>query len=400
MSIFKKFTIVVTFMLSFFPIYSHALNRDPIILVHGFTGWGRNEMLGFLYWGGLNDLQEDLKSLGNKVYTASVGPLSSNYDRAVELYAQIRGTCTDYGEVHSKKYGHTRFGRCYTIPLYDKWDENNKIHLIGHSQGGQTVRKLLSLLKEGSPEEIINNKNDVNDLFLGKKNWVTSITTISSPNNGTTLTNIMDAFIPTIQSVISYFGAIVGLGQNIVYDLKVEHWGLTKNKNESFTNYFNRVTNSSIFDTKDISKWDLSPEGARENNAKEITYSDVYYFTISTQSTFMTNPFNQCKFSFLNILDFPSSAIGCFTQNAPGKVAIDSKWLANDGIVNTYSMQAPFNAKKINYNGTAQKGLWNDMGIKEGWNHIDIIGAMPNILRPYSNVKSIYENQIDLLHNL
>src|SRR5210317_632181 len=32
-------------------------NRYPIVLLHGFTGWGRDEMAGFKYWGGITDLQ-------------------------------------------------------------------------------------------------------------------------------------------------------------------------------------------------------------------------------------------------------------------------------------------------------------------------------------------------------
>lgn len=36
-------------------------NNYPIILVNGFAGWGREEMLGVKYWGGVHDIQEDLK---------------------------------------------------------------------------------------------------------------------------------------------------------------------------------------------------------------------------------------------------------------------------------------------------------------------------------------------------
>ncbi len=36
-------------------------NHSPIFLLHGFTGWGREEALGFNYWGGLVDVQEHLK---------------------------------------------------------------------------------------------------------------------------------------------------------------------------------------------------------------------------------------------------------------------------------------------------------------------------------------------------
>ena len=29
-----------------------AANNDPIVLVHGFSGWGRDELLGYKHWGG------------------------------------------------------------------------------------------------------------------------------------------------------------------------------------------------------------------------------------------------------------------------------------------------------------------------------------------------------------
>ena len=39
-----------------------ASNRDPIILVHGFLGWGREEISEKKYWGGENDIQAYLRS--------------------------------------------------------------------------------------------------------------------------------------------------------------------------------------------------------------------------------------------------------------------------------------------------------------------------------------------------
>lgn len=66
-------------------------NNYPIVLVHGFMGFGRDELLGYKYWGGIVDVQEKLNDLGYKTYTATVGPVSSNWDRACELYAYIVG---------------------------------------------------------------------------------------------------------------------------------------------------------------------------------------------------------------------------------------------------------------------------------------------------------------------
>ena len=52
------------------------------------------------------DIQEYLKEQGFTVFTASYGPLSSNWDRAVELYYYIKGGMVDYGAVHAMRHGH------------------------------------------------------------------------------------------------------------------------------------------------------------------------------------------------------------------------------------------------------------------------------------------------------
>ncbi|MGE5621536.1 MAG: hypothetical protein ACM3WS_00050, partial [Bacillota bacterium] len=80
---------------------AQAANNYPVILVHGFLGFGPDELQGsgFKYWGGFNDIEAHMQSYNgtHTVRTASVGPVSSNWDRAVELYYQIKGGCADYG---------------------------------------------------------------------------------------------------------------------------------------------------------------------------------------------------------------------------------------------------------------------------------------------------------------
>ena len=50
-----------------------SANNHPIILIHGFLGWGRDEMSNYYYWGGTEDYEQKLKNLGYevKVYTNS-----------------------------------------------------------------------------------------------------------------------------------------------------------------------------------------------------------------------------------------------------------------------------------------------------------------------------------------
>ncbi|WP_257154657.1 esterase/lipase family protein [Bacillus thuringiensis] len=64
--------------------------KDPIILIHGLAGWGRDEVPGFKYWEGFKDIEAHFNQQGYQTYTAAVGTFSSNWDRATELYAYIR----------------------------------------------------------------------------------------------------------------------------------------------------------------------------------------------------------------------------------------------------------------------------------------------------------------------
>ena len=70
-------------------------NTHPIVLVGGFSVWGREEIFGLKYWGGTRDLQEDLRAEGFPVLTAAPGPFSSNWDRACEVYAILKGGRVD-----------------------------------------------------------------------------------------------------------------------------------------------------------------------------------------------------------------------------------------------------------------------------------------------------------------
>src|SRR5205085_2029112 len=85
-----------------------AANNDPVVLVHGFLGFGPDQyrQTGFKYWGGYGDVAAHMQLYKgpHAVYAASVGAISSNWDRAAELYAQIKGGCVDYGASHVLKY--------------------------------------------------------------------------------------------------------------------------------------------------------------------------------------------------------------------------------------------------------------------------------------------------------
>ncbi|TDH67942.1 hypothetical protein CCR75_009576 [Bremia lactucae] len=196
---------------------AHASNRFPIILVHGFTGWGRDELNGFRYWGGLQgDFETKLNDQGYTVYTAAVGPFSSNWDRACELYAVIKGGQVDYGQIHSTTYNHFRFGRNYT-GLYPQWGTTNsdgsinKVHLVGHSMGGQTIRMLAQMLAYGTTGAPTVEDRLSHPLFKGGKKWVHSITTISTPNQGTTLSDGFSVIGNSVKNLAAGLANVMGL---------------------------------------------------------------------------------------------------------------------------------------------------------------------------------------------
>ena len=82
-----------------------ARNDFPIVLIHGFMGWGPDEMGSYNYWGGKNDFVKDLEKQGHVVFELSVGPVSSNWERAIEAYYQLKGGQVDYGKKHADRYG-------------------------------------------------------------------------------------------------------------------------------------------------------------------------------------------------------------------------------------------------------------------------------------------------------
>ena len=137
-------------ILGYFLLLNLSLGQNdyPIVLIHGFFGWGNDEMGNYRYWGGHKDIQKLLEDGGHTVFNVSVGPISSNWDRAVEVYYQLKGGQVDYGYGHSKKYGLIQkpVDKEY-IGLYPEWDENHPVHVIGHSMGGQTARMLQYLLE-------------------------------------------------------------------------------------------------------------------------------------------------------------------------------------------------------------------------------------------------------------
>ncbi len=78
----------------------HTHNEYPIVLVSMNVRLGPRRIVRTeipLLGGAKGDVQEHLKAQGYETFTASMGPISSNWDRACELYTYLVGGVVDYG---------------------------------------------------------------------------------------------------------------------------------------------------------------------------------------------------------------------------------------------------------------------------------------------------------------
>lgn len=376
-------------------------NDCPVILVHGILGYGQDQRLPLSAWGGLDDYRRLFAEEGWSIFSATLGPLSSNWDRACELFTYIKGGRTDFGAAHSERCGHARFGRDYP-GVYPAWDGDHKVNLLGHSMGGQTARVLIQLLEAGAPEELAAAPEDASPLFEGGRSWVLGLVTLCSPHDGTSLAVISDYGSEAAKRAIC--GLVAAASPS--YDAMLDHWGLGRQEGESSRSYAARLeADVSWYLGEDACYADLRPSGAARLNSWVGAWPEVYYFSWAASDTFAFQDRRLPGFDMQPLLAASSFAMGGFV-GSDGPWTIGREWQDNDGTVNSISMDGPkLNSRDtiLPYSGTPARGEWNYMGCLAGTDHVDLLGfATPPWYAPkgFESREDWYRYNLRLLASL
>lgn len=381
-------------------------NNYPIVLVHGFVGWGPEEMVGYKYWGGFWSIEEYLEERGFDVITVSIGPVSSNWERAVEIYYQLKGGQVDYGKNHASKFGVIQkpADKIY-VGMYPAWDAEHPVHLLGHSMGGQTVRMLDYLLESVFFVDSLKIQYEESELLgQSRSGLIKSITTISSPHNGTTYFDVRIKTLPFFQNFIG-LAAVIG---SDFYDFDLQHWQLEQKEGESWQDYYNRMENHAAWESKNISTWDLSVEGARELNTSIRANPKVFYFSFATtcsERDAKTGFYIPSGKIFMSLHDNVKKIGKEITAFADG-TKTDSTWFENDGVVNTSSMWGPTSGlngpdkiMKYSTDETLIPGQWYTFGPYK-MDHYYVIGQAIFSKKQRNKLYKIYSDHCRLLYSL
>ncbi len=348
------------------------------VLVHGLGGWGENSEMGKTanYWGATTgSLAQFLREKGYEVIVPTVGPYSSTWDRACELYAQLTGTRVDYGEAHSKAHNHERFGIEYTEPMFPEWSKRSKINLIGHSFGGETVRVFASLMANGDEAEMKATGKETSALFTGgKADWIFSVTTLASPHNGSQLTelaggvgklfgvdNAVDLMVKVVFSLLS----ASGLGEDDL-NLMLGQFGIGKDTYKNAAQAIEAVTKAD----NDHAFYDLSPDGAAKLNGRIKTVDGIYYFSYaySTVAKTASGKYTAKPGTFSSMI-ISANLLGNYKCTTKGGIAVDESWFDNDGLVSVVSALYPAGENHCDLSENVdeiEKGVWNAAPVQSG----------------------------------
>lgn len=236
--------------------------------------------------------------------------------------------------------------------------------------GGQTIRLLEQLLRNGDLEEMAYQKEyggTISELFQGNQdNRITSITTIATPHDGTVSSDDLGN-TEIIKRLLYEYNVFAGrTGQTIDYGLK--HWGLEQREGETYAEYAKRASKSPLFTSQDTALYDLTREGAKKLNARTDLNPNIYYKTYTGSATYETIFGTQIAHPYMNIAHVLTGDLIGMTENPA--------WRENDGLVSVISSQHPEDEafEFVDFTAPAVKGIWQVTPTLKGWDHTDFTG--------------------------
>jgi len=345
--------------------------------------------------------------------------MSSTWDRACELYAQLTGGRVDYGVAHSRERGHERYGRTYK-PLFEGWSEERPVHFMAHSFGGAAARLFSQLCAEGSAQErAATPEEELSPLFKGGMlNRVLSVTALASPHNGTTaIVSIQKGqplwpFVP-IYSMMSFIGTLPMI--NGLYDMHLEQFGLSNPAGER-GNILTQKKLRAFLRSRDHATADLSLDGAEDVNRAAPIRPELVYFSfpcapntreISHGRRMITlKEFKHPLFAFWGAqigLGMGFARRQTRVEDRSGssiraQVEYDPQWLESDVVVPLASARYPFGQPWKLFDGEEEvvPGVWHVMPTKYGVDHGYYCGWDPNN-KEFEVLVEFYKGHIKLL---
>ena len=389
--------------------------QHPFVFVHGMMGWGEDKKFykGLPYWGMVTgNYPRRMREKGYEVYTPTVSPLGSAWDRACELYANLTGGTVDYGAAHAKKYGHNRFGETFPEAMLPDWTPERSIHMLGHSFGGPTMRMFVELLRNGSPEErAATPAGQLSPLFEGGHgDLVKSITSISGPFDGITFPHALPKLVdggltyglPAVASIIG------NVGSGRVYDFQMSQWGITAVKEgvRFKRNMLNTKAIRNFAKAKDNVFADIHIDQAAELNRFLSVPAEQYLFAVTGNGTKKGKNGNWVKDKIMIFAFAPFAySLGKFPDQTIAGIRIDDEWRMNDGIVPVASGRHPRTEPWCEFEDVKDKpiakGIWH--ALPNAWgDHGTVIGGSISFIGKKRGQRfiSAYDYWMDFLANL
>ncbi len=392
-------------------------NSYPVILVPGVLGYGEETVAGKIlpYFGmTATNVSKVIKSFGMDCHTPTFGLLSGVWDRACELYAQIVGGTVDYGEAHSQKYGHARYGKTYEKAMVPDWgkisEDGNpvKITLIAHGFGAPVARLFIELLNYGAKDELDKtSEGNVSGLFKGgNRNLVHCLVTLAGVNEGISIAQALEDKFPGAQRAL--VKAAVSLEELSLYKDYVDPYyqkhGLTVTQHELSAHYTkpeadNKKIGKVKYDEDNIARYlsksddniffDMGIDGMRKLNMKLNTAENTYYLSFTgSVTTNLMGKITLPKPSAGVTMPF-AALISTFENYLPEFPIVTPAIAENDGLVNTNSSLAPESEPVSAFRSVERcnPGTWYQMPV-ENRNHLSFIGLFN---RPDKYRNEIYD---------